>query len=232
MTPDNPHQLLGVAPDASPVEVKRAFRKLALAMHPDVSDDPAHVELFKRIIMAYDSVLGGVAEPASADIEVPGVDLFHFWQRCRVAVEKLRWVADREEQLDQQWAASADRVAADVLDQASTAFVLTFREPDDPAFREAGHVWIETRPLLFDDAKRFLHGSLHLLAKPDERLEANLVRGALGAVGLSRVVTVVGRGANPVDKELFARAVMSALAAALVEEQLIDGTIHALGFLS
>ena len=231
MTPDNPHSLLGLRSDASKDEVKKAFRKLARAMHPDVSDDPAHVELFKRIIVAYETILESRARlesrvrlgesPSRSDHGDLLVDLFRFWQDCCSAVEKLRRSAAQADVAGERWAASADELASSVLETATGAFVLTFCDPDSPAFREPGHMWIDTRPLLFDDARRFLHNSLHLLAAPDERMEANLVKGALGAVGLGRVSAAVGRGASPVDKELFARAAMSALAAALVEEGLI-----------
>jgi molecular chaperone DnaJ len=45
---------LGVRQDASPEEIKRAYRKLAREYHPDVNPDPAAQERFKEISAAYE----------------------------------------------------------------------------------------------------------------------------------------------------------------------------------
>jgi len=46
--------ILGVRQDASPDELKRAYRKLAREYHPDVNPDPAAQEKFKDINAAYE----------------------------------------------------------------------------------------------------------------------------------------------------------------------------------
>ena len=43
------YDVLGVDPDASAEEIKRAYRKRAAQYHPDVSDDPDAEETFKRL---------------------------------------------------------------------------------------------------------------------------------------------------------------------------------------
>ena len=48
------YEVLGVSKDASPDEIKRAYRKLAKEYHPDVSTDPNATEKFAEIQVAYD----------------------------------------------------------------------------------------------------------------------------------------------------------------------------------
>ena len=48
------YQILGVARDASPEDIKRAYRKLARELHPDINPDPATQERFKEITAAYE----------------------------------------------------------------------------------------------------------------------------------------------------------------------------------
>ncbi|REF37791.1 molecular chaperone DnaJ [Thermasporomyces composti] len=48
------YELLGVDRDASPEEIKRAYRRLARTLHPDVNPDPETQERFKEITRAYE----------------------------------------------------------------------------------------------------------------------------------------------------------------------------------
>ena len=45
---------LGVSHDATPDEIKRAYRRLARELHPDVNPDPASSERFKDVTAAYE----------------------------------------------------------------------------------------------------------------------------------------------------------------------------------
>jgi len=48
------YKVMGVEPDASADDIKRAYRKLARKYHPDVSDDPNAEDRFKEIGEAYE----------------------------------------------------------------------------------------------------------------------------------------------------------------------------------
>src|ERR671915_634266 len=48
------YEVLGVRRDAAPGEIKKAFRKLARELHPDVSDTPDAEERFKEAVEAYE----------------------------------------------------------------------------------------------------------------------------------------------------------------------------------
>ena len=53
------YEILGIDPDASDEEIRRAFYKLALKYHPDRNRDPGAEERFREIYGAYEALLGG-----------------------------------------------------------------------------------------------------------------------------------------------------------------------------
>ncbi|MCA9564613.1 MAG: DnaJ domain-containing protein [Myxococcales bacterium] len=59
----DPYLILGVARDASPEEIKRAFRERAFECHPDRHpDDPAKEEQFKELVGAYERAMARLLE--------------------------------------------------------------------------------------------------------------------------------------------------------------------------
>src|SRR5881398_2449523 len=48
------YELLGVARDAGQDEIKRAFRRLARELHPDVSQEPDAEHRFREVVEAYE----------------------------------------------------------------------------------------------------------------------------------------------------------------------------------
>src|SRR5580692_240629 len=46
--------VLGVSRDAQPEDIKKAYRRLARELHPDVNPDPQTQERFKEITQAYE----------------------------------------------------------------------------------------------------------------------------------------------------------------------------------
>ncbi|MQY02742.1 molecular chaperone DnaJ [Actinomadura macrotermitis] len=63
---------LGVRRDASPDEVKKAYRRLARELHPDVNPDPETQERFKEITQAYEVL----SDPQKREMYDMGADPF------------------------------------------------------------------------------------------------------------------------------------------------------------
>ena len=54
---DDPYSVLGLTPDATDEEVKRAYRALAKKYHPDMNPgDPHAAEMMNKINAAYDQI--------------------------------------------------------------------------------------------------------------------------------------------------------------------------------
>ena len=63
---------LGVRRDAPPDEIKKAYRRLARELHPDVNPDPETQERFKEITQAYEVL----SDPGKRQMYDQGADPF------------------------------------------------------------------------------------------------------------------------------------------------------------
>ena len=73
----NYYEILGIDPSASQDEIKKAYRKLSLQMHPDRNPNPDAVEKYKLVNVAYE-ILGNPTDRRRYDMETcstgPGLD--------------------------------------------------------------------------------------------------------------------------------------------------------------
>lgn len=53
LSDDDPYSILGISKDATTIEIKKAYRKMAMRWHPDKNPDTDTNEKMKKIIAAY-----------------------------------------------------------------------------------------------------------------------------------------------------------------------------------
>ena len=71
MPPRNDYyDILGVSREADPGEIKRAYRRLARELHPDLNPDPVTQERFKDVTVAYEVL----SDPDKRRLYDSGVD--------------------------------------------------------------------------------------------------------------------------------------------------------------
>lgn len=74
----SPYEILGVSENASPEEVKSAYRKLAKQYHPDVNKSPNAEEKFKEISQAYEDIVNPQPKQEFNQPPPNPFDLFNF----------------------------------------------------------------------------------------------------------------------------------------------------------
>ncbi|KAK3011440.1 hypothetical protein RJ639_012042 [Escallonia herrerae] len=126
----NHYAVLGIPPDASSADIKKAYRLLALKYHPDVSKDSCAGEVFKSIRLAYDILCNETTRKQydqavrfQEDTSRPGEGYWDYDLEFEDEVRLYRW-ADlrrrmRRERYWQRHNAGAETSSYDEADEVS-----------------------------------------------------------------------------------------------------------------
>lgn len=130
---NNYYQILGVAENASEIEIKRAYRRLARQFHPDVTQTEEAETLFKEINRAYDilsdslkrsdydQTLHPAAEAREKEAPAPGTEEAYAWQPTAQPADETGSTASR----------LSATVAVFLLGAASVEFFLRWLFPEN-----------------------------------------------------------------------------------------------------
>ncbi len=94
----DPNELLGIAPGASEDEIRKAFRRQAKRVHPDVSDATDAAEQFARLKAAYDLLLKRLEnplEPTPEDLYRPATPVDEQQQEMIIQAHRRRREAEQ-----------------------------------------------------------------------------------------------------------------------------------------
>ena len=90
---EDPREVLGVGPDAGPAEARRARRRLAKTLHPDLHDASTRAEAERQMAVvnrAYDALLAeAAAAPAAPDPPPPPTDGPPAYAENAFAIDRL-----------------------------------------------------------------------------------------------------------------------------------------------
>lgn len=91
----DPYEILGLAPGASPLEIRRAYLALAKRWHPDVCTEPEATVRFQAVQAAYKLLRDPVARDLyqaiqQAQASKAALDAYRKQQAQRRATSKLR----------------------------------------------------------------------------------------------------------------------------------------------
>jgi DnaJ-class molecular chaperone len=128
--------ILGIGPDASAADIKRAFRRLSRRYHPGINPgDRTAQEMFSRISEAYEVLMdpgrrqeydtGGAAQPQAPQTDVPQFTEFDFSMRAHGAqASTFRSSSRRSESV--RWRAGRPEPGADLHATAAVPFEVQF----------------------------------------------------------------------------------------------------------
>lgn len=180
----NPWDILGISEDASPEEIRAAFKRLAMMYHPD--RDTGDIETFKKINAAYNKLKNNQMIPI---VRAPATRMVNLKLTLKQQIEGINDYVDVEGTLLKVKIRPGAQVDEKIKVRGENQnFILNIKEQAHKDFTRHGFSLIMEYNL--DIVEAMLGGTISIISPTEEPLEIPIPAG----VTTGYILTIPGQG--------------------------------------